>query len=138
MSCPVTGPAFAQGQLLAGLPASGAAETFDALLDHPHVRIERIVSHGQASPAGFWYDQAGDEWVMLVQGGAELLIAADEAARRVHLRAGDWVFLPAHCRHRVQSTSPDAVWLALHLGAASGPELHGGPSLHSQTGCHTR
>ena len=30
---------------------------------------------------------------------------------------GDWVWLPARCRHRVAWTDPDAptVWLAVHL-----------------------
>ena len=30
------------------------------------------------------------------------------------LRAGDWVSLPARCRHRVESVSDDALWLAVH------------------------
>jgi cupin 2 domain-containing protein len=45
------------GNLFADLPADMAQEQFSALLRAACVRIERIVSHGQASPPGFWYDQ---------------------------------------------------------------------------------
>ena len=139
MPRPETELALARGQLLA--PLNGAGEVFEALLVHPHVRIERILSHGQSSPPGFWYDQPEDEWVLLVQGRAELTVIVDEsaAAQALSLQAGDWVFLPAHHRHRVRSTSPDAVWLAVHLGAATGAETgNGATPLHSQTGCQTR
>ena len=36
------------------------------------VRIERIISHGHASPADFWYDQAQHEWVIVLKGAARL------------------------------------------------------------------
>lgn len=108
-----------RGKLFAGLPASGAEELFETLLDHPAARIERIASFSQASPPGFWYDQAGDEWVMLAAGRAELTLEhADGNLASLALEAGDWVFIPAHRRHRVESTSADAVWLAVHLGGA--------------------
>ncbi|MGC8476416.1 MAG: cupin domain-containing protein [Acetobacteraceae bacterium] len=81
----------------------------------PGARIERIVSLGQASPEGFWYDQERAEFVALLAGSARLRIA-DEAAARL-LGPGDWLVLPAHCRHRVEATSAGsaAVWLAVHL-----------------------
>jgi cupin 2 domain-containing protein len=107
----------ASGNLLAGLSAASAEEAFETLARVAGSRIERIVSTGQASPAGFWYDQDWDEFVLLVQGEAVLTIEG-EAART--LRAGDWVLLPAHRRHRVEATSvaPAAVWLAVHGGVA--------------------
>jgi cupin 2 domain-containing protein len=141
MPRPETEPAPAHGQLLAALPTPGTGEMFDTLLVHPDARIERIVSQGQASPPGFWYDQTEDEWVLLVQGSAELTVIVDEpaAAQALSLQAGDWVFLPAHRRHRVRSTSLDAVWLAIHLGAAAGRRLReNAGSLQSHTGCQTR
>ncbi len=98
------------GKLLADLPAPGAEEAFATLFSAPGCRIERIVSHGHASPPGFWYDQDEDEWVMLVQGAATL---AFYDGRRLMLSAGDWVTIPAHCRHRVESTAPTTVWLAV-------------------------
>lgn len=40
--------------LLFPLPDGGAAECVDTLLARPGLRLERIVSYGQASPPGFW------------------------------------------------------------------------------------
>jgi cupin 2 domain-containing protein len=99
--------------LLADLPDADAAETVEALLARPGVRIERIVSHGQASPPGFWYDQAEGEWVVVLVGAARLRFA-DEAEPR-HLRPGDCLDIAAHRRHRVEWTEPDrpTVWLAV-------------------------
>ncbi|HNX20708.1 MAG TPA: cupin, partial [Acidobacteriota bacterium] len=48
----------------------------------PAARVERIVSTGQASPPGFWYDQERDEWVALLSGAATLLF---EGGERVEL-----------------------------------------------------
>lgn len=96
------------------LPAAGAGEQFTELLAWPGVRIERIVSHGQASPPGFWYDQEWGEWVVVLAGSAGLLIAGEPEARV--LRAGDHVDIPAHVRHRIEWTDPQkaTVWLAVH------------------------
>ncbi|TAH48359.1 MAG: phosphoribosylaminoimidazole carboxylase [Betaproteobacteria bacterium] len=108
-----------RGKLVAGLPPAGSQEHFDTLLDHPAARIERIASFGHASPPDFWYDQAGDEWVLLAAGRAELVLErADGDREALALEAGDWVFIQAHRRHRVESTSADAVWLAVHLRKA--------------------
>ncbi|MDD3513285.1 MAG: cupin domain-containing protein [Synergistaceae bacterium] len=98
---------------LAGLPANlPDEEIFEELLRTPSFRMERIVSSGQASPPGFWYDQEEDEWVALLQGEAALEFEDGSADK---LRSGDWVFLPAHMRHRVASTSlePPCIWLAV-------------------------
>ncbi len=103
------------GNVLAGLPAQpGAEEIFDVLVERPGVRIERIVSTGQSTPEGDWYDQDGDEFVLLVAGAARLRIEGEVEDRA--LEDGDWLFIPAHCRHRVTWTreSPPAVWLAVH------------------------
>ncbi|WP_020205518.1 cupin domain-containing protein [Cupriavidus sp. WS] len=107
------------GNLLADVPADRAAERFDALLARPGLKIERIVSNGQASPPGFWYDSAQDEWVLLLSGSAGLHIEGEAQARR--LLPGDWLHLPAHCRHRVAWTdaAQPSVWLAVHFGPAA-------------------
>lgn len=78
------------------------------------VRIERIVSTGQASLPGFWYDQPEDEFVVLLTGAAVLRF--EDGDRRLDLRPGDWIEIPAHVRHRVDSTQadPPTVWLAVH------------------------
>lgn len=102
------------GNLFDALPREAAEEQFTTLLQDAGFVLERIVSTGQASPAGFWYDQERAEWVVLLRGSAGLEIEG-EAAPRV-LRPGDWVHIPAHARHRVAWTDPDqpTVWLALH------------------------
>ncbi|THF63037.1 cupin domain-containing protein [Pseudothauera nasutitermitis] len=107
-------PAF--GNLLAALPPPGDEEAFETLLETPHCRIERIVSHCHASPPGFWYEQADDEWVMLAQGSARL---AFDDGRALDLAPGDWVRIPARLRHRVEATGPATVWLAVHCHAPS-------------------
>jgi cupin 2 domain-containing protein len=104
-----------RGHLLADLPLPGPTEVFDPLLAGPGLRIERIVSHGHASPPGFWYDQAEDEWVMVVAGRAAIGFADGS---EVELAAGDWLSLPAHCRHRVLRTAAPTVWLAVFTGGA--------------------
>jgi cupin 2 domain-containing protein len=99
-------------------------EFFETLLQRPGLKVERIISSGQATPAGQWYDQAGDEWVLLLSGEAWLQIEGESEARR--LLPGDALLLPAHCRHRVAWTAPDkhTVWLALHLAENGHAPLH--------------
>jgi cupin 2 domain-containing protein len=101
------------GNLLSDLPDARAGEVTDALLAAPGLRIERIVSYGQASPPGFWYDQPEAEWVVLLAGAARLRFA-DEAQDRT-LGPGDWLHIAAHRRHRVEWTDPatPTVWLAV-------------------------
>lgn len=86
-------------------------ETITALIDHPAFTLEHIVSRGAASPEGFWYDQDRPEWVLLLHGEAALRFESGETRQLV---AGEHLVIPAHCRHRVESCSPDALWLALH------------------------
>jgi cupin 2 domain-containing protein len=99
--------------LLSPLPEARAAEAVDALLSRPNVRIERIVSLGQASAPGFWYDQAEGEWVMLLAGAAGLRFADEPEARL--LNPGDWLDIAPHRRHRIDWTDPatPTVWLAV-------------------------
>jgi cupin 2 domain-containing protein len=109
----------AGGNLFAALPARLEAEQTIALIAKESLRIERIVSTGQASPPGFWYDPEWTEWVLLVAGSAGLLFE-DEAAPRV-LRPGDYLVIPAHRRHRVAWTDVEhpTVWLAVHFPDAA-------------------
>ena len=104
------------GNLFASLPTKQDSELVDVLAAGGGVRIERIVSTGQASPEGFWYDQPEDEFVLLLAGSATLQFEEDD--RRLELVPGDWVEIPAHLRHRVERTDPDitTVWLAVHRG----------------------
>ncbi|WP_377807973.1 cupin [Azospirillum sp. A29] len=107
------------GSLLEGLPTSPQPdELFTTLAALPGSRIERIVSTGQSSPDGFWYDQDWDEFVLLVAGTATLQVEGEDDRL---LSPGDWVLLSARTRHRVAATAaPTAggptVWLAIHAG----------------------
>ncbi len=100
--------------LYSDLPETLPEEQFLELLNRPGLRIERIVSTGQASPPGFWYEQPGAEWVLLLAGAAQLRFADEAVPRR--LEAGDFVDIAARRRHRVEWTDPDqaTVWLAVH------------------------
>ena len=99
--------------LLSPLPNARATEQVDALLARPGLRIERIVSFGQASPPGFWYDQAEGDWMLLLAGAARLRFADETEARL--LEPGDWLDIAPHRRHRVEWTDPASptVWLTV-------------------------
>ncbi len=101
--------------IFADLPRSTTAdEQISELLNRRGLRIERIVSTGQCSLPGFWYDQPDGEWVLLLRGAARLRFADETEARE--LRPGDFVDIAPHRRHRVDWTDPEqpTVWLAIH------------------------
>lgn len=105
---------LAAGNLFANLPERRTEEEVTSLVEFPGARIERIVSTGQASPPGFWYDQEQFEWVALLKGSAGVVFEGEDTPRI--LRPGDHVEIPARRRHRVEWTDPTepTVWLALH------------------------
>ena len=105
---------LARRNLYAHLPDDRSSEHFDTLTSSDAVQVERIVSYGQCSPEGFWYDQDHDEWVLVLRGQAELEVEGLPAS--VVLGPGDFIDLPAHTRHRVAWTSRDepTIWLAVH------------------------
>ncbi len=98
-----------------------ADEIVDILLERRGLRVERIVSTGHVTPDGQWYDQETDEWVLVVEGAARLRIEGEETDRE--LNEGDWILLPARCRHRVTWTraAPPTIWLAIHVAPAEAP-----------------
>jgi len=98
--------------LFTPVPANGAKEIFEKILEAGNVRIERIVSHGHASPRNGWYDQDEDEWVLILQGSGKLMF---EDGREYLLGAGDHLHIAAHQKHRVTWTDPAAatIWLAV-------------------------
>ncbi len=101
------------GDLHQNIPDQLPAEIVHSLVQSQHVKIERIVSLGQRSAPGFWYDQAQNEWVLLVQGEATLRFERED--KLVHLTAGMYVNIAAHERHRVEWTKEDeeTIWLAV-------------------------
>ena len=86
-------------------------ELTEILTQSKNVRIERVVSTGQVSPNGFWYDQGENEFVLLVQGEAVIGYENDQ----IKLMAGDTLFIPAHQKHNVQytSTEPACIWVCV-------------------------
>lgn len=109
-SCPNI---FAGIPALPFVPDHASQELIDTLLRTPMLRIERIVSHGQASPEGFWYDQDESEWVLVLSGAARMTFEGEES---LQMTAGSFVNIPAHRRHRIDWTDPSVatVWLAIH------------------------
>ena len=101
--------------LFADIPIGAAEEVLTTLLAREGLRIERIVSNGQATPLDRPYDQAHDEWVLLLKGAAGIQLEGED--ERV-LRPSDHLLIPARRRHRVTWTAADepTVWLAIHLG----------------------
>lgn len=93
------------------IPGRAANELFTELLAEGNLRIRRIVSFGQASPAGFWYEQSENEWVLLLEGTAQLRFED----RLVDLVPGDYLNIPAGMRHRVEKTAENGqtVWLTV-------------------------
>jgi cupin 2 domain-containing protein len=95
-----------------GLPGPG--EFAEVLTRSGDIIVERIVSHGHTTSPSTWFDQEKNEWVALVQGKA-LLTFSDGSSQE--MKAGDWLFIPAHRRHRVEETStdPPCIWIAFHF-----------------------
>jgi cupin 2 domain-containing protein len=96
---------------------TGAAESkyelFDELYSGDDILIERIISTGQTTPEGKWLEQERDEWVVLLEGNARIRFDNDAV---VEMGRGDYLFIPANTKHRVESTSkaPHCLWLAVH------------------------
>lgn len=95
------------------IPATLKDELFEELISKESLKIERIVSRGHTTPEHEWYDQRSNEWVILLQGEAILSFLNENDVR---LKAGDYINIPAHKKHKVSWTKPDedTVWLAVH------------------------
>jgi cupin 2 domain-containing protein len=107
------------GNLFTGVARKLIEEQVTVVADEGGTKIERIVSTGQASPPGFWYDQDWTEWVLIISGMAGLLFDGEEAPRI--LGPGDYVEIPPHLLHRVEWTDADqpTIWLAVHIKGPS-------------------
>jgi cupin 2 domain-containing protein len=115
MADPMRKGMLSVNNLFADIPGEMPDESCTQIVRSENIRIERIVSRGQASPPGFWYDQETDEWVLLVKGSASLRFLD---GREIALTPGDHLLIPRHMRHRVERTAPEGetVWLAVHYG----------------------
>jgi cupin 2 domain-containing protein len=99
------------------------SEIFETLVRTPDLFIEKIVSNGQSTPSGEWYDQEQDEWVILLSGTATLIF---EKNGILEMNSGDYLLIPAHCRHRVEQTSeePNCIWLAINYHGHAHDHAH--------------
>jgi cupin 2 domain-containing protein len=99
------------------LPQHLPKEVVQTLIRAADVRIERIISHGHASPADFWYDQPQHEWVIVLKGAASLQFEDG----MVEMKPGDFVNIPAFKKHRVDWTTPDepTIWLGVRYGGTT-------------------
>jgi len=102
------------GNFFSRTPCHNSDEVFDTILASDGCEIERIVSTGHRSPPGYWYDQERNEWVMVLKGSAALKF--ENSKKIVEMIPGDYVLIPAHCKHRVEWTDPEVetIWLAVY------------------------
>jgi len=109
-------PTAALPNIFSEIPPQLDDELFETLVETESLKVERIVSQAHATPAGQWYDQTQDEWVLLLTGSAAVTV---EGQATIVLTPGDYLHLPAHQRHRVEwtQTGQNSVWLALHFQA---------------------
>jgi cupin 2 domain-containing protein len=103
-----------QGNFFSQIPLDQSEEIIEELIQSKSCRLERIISTGQTTPQGEWYDQDAPEWVLLLTGGAGLLLEND--SEMIIMKPGDYIYIPANCRHRVEWTDPaqPTIWLVLH------------------------
>jgi len=89
-------------------------EQIHVILKNKNIIIERIVSYGFPTPDGFWYNDANNEWVLVLAGEAEIEY---KDGRKIKLKAGDYLLIPSHEEHRVSytSTEPNCTWLCLYF-----------------------
>lgn len=94
------------------IPTEIKDEIFEDLLKHENIRVERILSKGQITPANEWYDQEDNEWVLVLKGSA---IIGFEGGKEIELKEGDFLNIPKHQKHQVIWTDPTrvTVWLAI-------------------------
>jgi cupin 2 domain-containing protein len=102
------------GNFFSDMPHAIDDEVFDTILSSNRCKIQRIISKGHKSPPDYWYDQETDEWVIVLKGAAKLKF--EKKGRIIEMMPGDYLLIPAHCKHRVEWTDPDVetIWLAVH------------------------
>ena len=89
------------------VPKNG--EDFTTLLEHKNIKINRIVSSADVEPVEYVQDE--DEWVLVIEGEATLLLNNEEKT----LKNGDTLFIPAKTPHKVLKTKNNTLWLTVHI-----------------------
>ena len=99
--------------IFSGIKNQPPEEIFEPIIKTNQFKIERIISSGQSTDKGKWYDQDVDEWVILLKGSAGLLFESNN--EKIIMKPGDYINIPAHQKHRVEWTvaNQEAIWLAV-------------------------
>jgi len=103
-----------KGRLLNADAAPTRGEVVETVGVLSGVRIEQVLSGELAAPIDYVQDH--DEWVVVLAGGAALVV--EEKA--LTLATGEWVLLPGGVPHRLVSTIPGTSWLVLRAPAVPG------------------
>ncbi len=100
-----------KNNIFSEIPTELSEEIFQTIIESEPIKIERIISKGQKSEDGFWYDQDQSEFVIVLQGSAQL----EFEDKTIDLEKGDYINIRAHQKHRVKWTSPkeETIWLAV-------------------------
>ena len=103
-------------------PLASPGEVSIDLFRKGSVTIERIISHVHSSPAGFWYDQAEDEWVIVLRGSAVLEFGGGEM---VEMKPRAVTIHSLAIRHPRESVDPikEAKLGSRHRGNDEIPEI---------------
>ncbi len=96
-----------------GIKNQSPEEIFEPIIKTNQFKIERIISSGQSTDKGNWYDQDVDEWVILLKGSVGLLFESNN--EKIIMKPGDYINIPAHQKHRVEWTVADeeTIWLSV-------------------------
>ena len=96
------------------IPEFSEKEIFEDIILNNILKIERIISYPGKIEDNKWYDQDNDEWVILLKGSATLEF---ENNKLLQLNPGDYLFIPAHLKHKVKETNQyePTIWLAAHF-----------------------
>lgn len=100
-----------KNNIFTDIPKELPEEVFQTIIQHQNVKIARIISKGQKSEEEFWYDQEKSEWVLVLQGAAQL----EFKDKVIKLKKGDYINIEAHKKHRIKWTTPDeeTIWLVI-------------------------
>ena len=84
-------------------------ENLTTLLSHKNIKINRIISSDQLEETE--YLQEEDEWLVLLEGEATLLIQNEEKK----LQRGETLFIEKNTPHQILKTAKGTVWLTVHI-----------------------
>jgi cupin 2 domain-containing protein len=97
---------------LENIPDCSKDEIFETILSSKDVKIERIISYGQATNSEFWYDQDEGEFVIVLKGESKIKYNNEKI---YELKTGDSLYIPAHQKHQVIYTADPTIWLAIFI-----------------------